>query len=211
MKKVLIYGDSNVWGDNFLTGTRIPDCYQWPKILKKKLEPNFEILEAGLPGRIAGNEEVEKAFKNGKDSFLAVFRSSAPLDHIILMLGTNDLQLKYQKSAQTIIEDLLWYQQIIMEEYKEEDNKKKYFVNGKMPKFTYILPINFDYLNHAKEVLDLESEEKRQAILTYFKNHYHSQSLICPSMPLFDDGIHLNYEGHKKLAELVEDVLNEYK
>ena len=37
MKKVLIYGDSNVWGDNFITGVRIPDDKQWPIILQKKL------------------------------------------------------------------------------------------------------------------------------------------------------------------------------
>ena len=25
MKKILVYGDSNTWGDNFITGQRIPE------------------------------------------------------------------------------------------------------------------------------------------------------------------------------------------
>ena len=25
MEKILIYGDSNTWGDNFITGERIPE------------------------------------------------------------------------------------------------------------------------------------------------------------------------------------------
>ena len=41
MKKVLVYGDSNVWGDNFLTGERIPDDKQWVKILQNKLKKEY--------------------------------------------------------------------------------------------------------------------------------------------------------------------------
>ena len=37
MRKILIYGDSNTWKDNFITGERIPGNKQWPYILKAKL------------------------------------------------------------------------------------------------------------------------------------------------------------------------------
>ena len=63
MKKILIYGDSNVWGDNFLTGQRIPDDKQWVNILRNKLGNNYILFQEGLPGRLAGNEEKEKIFK----------------------------------------------------------------------------------------------------------------------------------------------------
>ena len=36
MKNVLLYGDSNIWGDNFITGCRIPLEKQWAYILKNK-------------------------------------------------------------------------------------------------------------------------------------------------------------------------------
>ena len=44
MKKVLIYGDSNVWGDNFLTGERISDDKQWVKILQNKLKKEYILI-----------------------------------------------------------------------------------------------------------------------------------------------------------------------
>lgn len=90
MKKVLIYGDSNVWGDNFITRKRIPDDSQWANILQKRLGSDFQVLQEGLPGRIAGEEEMEKPYKNGKTTFLSTFRTCSPVDYVIISLGTND-------------------------------------------------------------------------------------------------------------------------
>ena len=84
MKKILIYGDSNVWGDNFNTGIRIPDENQWSNILQKNLGDNYKILQEGLPGRISGNDEKVKTYKNGKDTFISIFKTSAPVDIISL-------------------------------------------------------------------------------------------------------------------------------
>ena len=66
MKKILIYGDSNTWGDNFILGKRIEDEKQWPNILQRKLGSEYKILQEGLPGRLAGNEETLKTFKKMK-------------------------------------------------------------------------------------------------------------------------------------------------
>ena len=50
-----------------------------------------------------GNDEKEKVYKNGKDYFIATFRTQAPVDVLIISLGTNDLQLKYNKDYMKII------------------------------------------------------------------------------------------------------------
>lgn len=49
MKKILIYGDSNTWGDNFHTGVRISDDKQWPNILSSKLGDNYIVYQEKLP------------------------------------------------------------------------------------------------------------------------------------------------------------------
>ena len=53
MKSILIYGDSNVWGDGDISGRRIPMQCQWPNILRKNLGYEYLILllssEATLP------------------------------------------------------------------------------------------------------------------------------------------------------------------
>ena len=85
---------------------------------------------------------------------------------------------------------------------KDEDDKKKYFVNGKMPEMLYILPINFDYKVNASVIFDEQKEIERQKIISYFNNKK-IKNIIFNDIDLFDDGIHLNYDGHKKMADRV--------
>lgn len=206
MKKVLVYGDSNVWGDNFLTGERIPDDKQWVKILQNKLKNEYIFFQEGLPGRIAGSEEQEKKYKNGKDNFISTFRTVAPVDIVIIALGTNDLQMKYKKSSKSIINDLLWYEKQLEQSYEDLEDRKKYFVNEKMPRVIYILPVNFDYKVNASVIFDEQSEQKRQEIIDYFSKNK-KDIITSNDINLFDDGIHLNFDGHKKLANMVEKEL----
>lgn len=204
MKKILIYGDSNVWGDNFITGIRIPDETQWPNILQKQLGDNIKIIQEGLPGRLAGNNEKEKKYKNGLDTFISNFRTHAPINQIIIMLGTNDLQIKYEKEASDIINDLMKYTQKIEEEYQDIDNQKKYFINNELPQITYILPINFDYQKNAKNIFNEESEKKRKKIISYFKKS-NLNYIVIDKISLLNDGIHLDAKGHSTLATIVKD------
>lgn len=208
MKKILVYGDSNVWGDNFITGIRIPDNKQWVNILQSKIGNEYKILQEGLPGRLAGNDEVEKKYKNGKATFISTFRTNAPVDKLIIALGTNDLQFKYNKTSKEIIEDLLWYQEVLEDMILDEDDKKKYFVNSKLPEIIYILPSNFDYKENASVIFDEEKENERRKIIKYF-NDNNIKNIYFNDIDLFDDGIHFNYEGHKKMAEKVSEVLYE--
>ena len=205
MKKVLIYGDSNTWGDNFITGKRIPNENQWPNILSKKLGSNYKVLQEGLPGRLAGDEE-EKKYKNGRDTFIATFKINAPIDIVIIALGTNDLQIKYNKSAKKVIEDLLYYKAAINELYCDKDDRKKYFLNDIKPTIKYILPFNFDYKKNASIIFNENSEQKRLEIIKYFMDN-NIDSVVLEEIDLFEDGIHLNYSGHEKMAKKMEEVI----
>ncbi len=202
MKKILIYGDSNTWGDDFFGGKRIPDEKQWPNILQKKLGSDYKIIQEGLPGRLAGNDEKEKLYRNGKDTFLSIFRTASPVDEIIIALGTNDLQIKYQKDAKKTIEDLLDYSKIVENLFADDDDRIKYFTNETMPKIKYLLPINFDYLGNARIILDENSEKKRIEIINYFEKN-EKNYIKLEKLELLEDGVHLNYIGHEKVAEKV--------
>lgn len=188
MKKVFIYGDSNTWGDNFNIGKRIPDEKQWPNILQQDLDDDFKFIVEALPGRIAGNEELEKTYKNGRDSFLSIFRSQAPVDIVIISLGTNDLNKKYNKSHTDIIYDLLWYKEAISKMFEDPDDKKKFFVNNVFPKFIYILPVNFDYKNNASVIFNENSENERKKLIEKFPKCIENVKVLNSNeMPLFDD------------------------
>ena len=159
-----------------------------------------------MPGRIAGSEEQEKKYKNGKDNFISTFRTVAPVDIVIIALGTNDLQMKYKKSSKSIINDLLWYEKQLEQSYEDLEDRKKYFVNEKMPRVIYILPVNFDYKVNASVIFDEQSEQKRQEIIDYFSKNK-KDIITSNDIDLFDDGIHLNFDAHKKLANMVEKEL----
>lgn len=209
MKKILVYGDSNTWGDNFLVGKRIDDDKQWVNILQKKYKDKYIFLQEGLPGRIAGNFDKEKKYKNGASTFLSTYRTSAPIDILIISLGTNDLQKKYNRTKRNIIKDLLWYRKQVEELYADEENRKKFFKNEKMPIIIYIMPINFDYKVNASVIFDENSESIRQDIISYFKDK--ENIIVGNDMDLFDDGIHLSYKGHQQMAKLIESELEKYE
>ena len=79
-----------------------------------------------------------------------------------------------------------------------------------MPKIIYILPINFDYKVNAKEIFNDECEVKRQEIIKYFKKQK-INAIISNNMNLFEDGIHLNDNGHEKMAFLLDKELQKYE
>ena len=117
------------------------------------------------------------------------------------------MQIKYQKTKDKIIEDLLWYKKQIEESYADLEDQKKYFNDKKLPEIIYILPINFDYQDKASVIFDKESEEKRQQIIKEFQKDKKLKTIVANDLELFDDGIHLNYQGHEQMASLVERFL----
>ena len=209
MKKILIYGDSNTWGDNFFLGRRISEERQWPNILQEKLGKDYKIISEGLPGRVAGSFDEKEKYKNGKDTFLSIYKSHAPIDILIISLGSNDLQRKYNRNSKNIINDLIWYKDILKKNISDLRIKKKYFKNGKMPRIIYIMPINFNY-GITSILFNKNSNSKRLKIIDYFINS-NNEIITLNNMPLFKDGIHMNYKGHEIMSEKVYNKITQSK
>ena len=92
----------------------------------------------------------------------------------------------------------------------DEDNRKKYFVNEKLPQFIYILPVNFDYINGASVIFNKQSETLRQEIIQYFEKN-NKVFISTNDISLVEDGIHNSEEGHQQMAKLVECLLESYE
>ena len=80
-----------------------------------------------------------------------------------------------------------------------------------MPEYIFILPINFDYNGGAEGIFDANSENIRQEIITYFKENINDKFIYENDMDLFEDGIHLNFDGYSKMADIVSGVLEDGK
>jgi len=99
MKTILCYGDSNTWGYIPGSGARYARHQRWTGVLQRSLGGDFVVIEEGLNSRTTVLDDPTKPFKNGKDYLIPCLDSHAPLDLVILMLGTNDLKHRFGISA----------------------------------------------------------------------------------------------------------------
>ena len=102
MTTILCYGDSNTWGHDPATGERLARDQRWPGILRRSLGLGYEVIEEGLPGRTTVFSDPLEPYKSGKDYLIPCLGSHSPVDLVILLLGTNDLQTRYSVSAMEI-------------------------------------------------------------------------------------------------------------
>lgn len=108
-RTVLIYGDSNSHGTPPMPdwdGTpRFDRATRWPGVLAGLLGPDWQVIEEGLPGRTTVHDDpVEGPHRNGLLVLPALLESHAPLDLVVVMLGTNDLKW----STGMIPEEIAW-------------------------------------------------------------------------------------------------------
>jgi len=91
MTTILCYGDSNTWGSNPSGGDRFPPGARWPGIVRRLL-PGCEVVEEGLRGRTTLFDDPFEDGRNGLTYLGPCLDSHAPLDLVVLMLGTNDVK-----------------------------------------------------------------------------------------------------------------------
>lgn len=91
-KRVLIFGDSNVWGYIPGSGERFPENVRWTGIVSQLLADGFVVAEDGINGRTTIFDDPHFECRNGKKSLGYTLAAQAPLDLVVLSLGTNDLK-----------------------------------------------------------------------------------------------------------------------
>ena len=111
MKTILCYGDSNTHGTlpidfdlletSFISSRyRLPREKRWTGILQRELGSGYYVIEEGLNGRTTvWDDPIEGVHKNGLKYLVPCLESHAPIDLVLLMLGTNDLKTRFSVSA----------------------------------------------------------------------------------------------------------------
>jgi lysophospholipase L1-like esterase len=93
MKTILAYGDSLTWGHDAEKLGRHAHEDRWPSVLQKALGHGVRVIPEGLGGRTtAYDDHLAPCDRNGARILPTLLHSHAPLDLVILMLGTNDLK-----------------------------------------------------------------------------------------------------------------------
>jgi len=92
LKTLVCFGDSNTWG--YVPGSggeRFPREQRWPMILQRLLGDGWEVISEGLSGRTATIDRPDSEGRNGLPYLLPCLASHAPVDVVVIFLGTNDV------------------------------------------------------------------------------------------------------------------------
>lgn len=104
MRAVLCYGDSNTYGAiPGEPGGRYGPDGRWPGILRTLLGDEWLVIEEGLPGRTTiSGDPIEGPHLDGRAFLRPCLETHRPLDIVVIMLGTNDLKVRFNKNASEI-------------------------------------------------------------------------------------------------------------
>ena len=205
MKHVLCFGDSNTWG--YIPGTqgeRYPFEDRYPGILQARLGSGIRVHEGGLNGRMTGWDDPHTPDRNALEQIAAVLESHRPLDMIVVMLGTNDLKRFMNLEAV----DCALALDVLIERIEAAGCGPKgataallvvsppHVVETPTPfgrKFEGAIP-----KSHAFAAAYAEIAAQRKCLFL---------DAARVAQTSADDGIHLDKEAHRRLAEAVAEVV----
>jgi len=214
MKTILCYGDSNTWGSDPGGSGRFDHKTRWPMVLKRILnagrdweDPAWWVVEEGQSGRTSCREDPVEGDKNGFRQLIPILESHKPLDVVAVMLGTNDLKPRFSPTAQDIA---LGVQRVAKAVMKSETGPE-----GGAPKVLVICPPatvespKFTHLFGNPVALSGELPPLyKQIALECGADFLEAGKYIETST---QDGIHLDAQAHRKLAEAVATAINAIK
>jgi lysophospholipase L1-like esterase len=90
-RAVLCFGDSNTWGFLEEGAPRMTRWERWPGALQLELGDDVHVIEEGLNGRTTAFEDPYSPGRHGLSALPILLDTHAPLDAVVVMLGTNDL------------------------------------------------------------------------------------------------------------------------
>lgn len=102
-KRILCYGDSLTWGwiptEEAFPSQRYPFEQRWTGVMAAELGAEYEVIEEGLSGRTTNADDPMDGRLNGASYLPTALASHLPLDLVILMLGTNDTKVYFNRTA----------------------------------------------------------------------------------------------------------------
>ena len=209
MKTILCYGDSNTWGYNPHTQGRFDHRTRWPMVLKSLLnknasfdDPAWWVVEEGLNGRTTCRDDPVEGDKNGTRHLMPILESHKPIDLVTVMLGTNDIKPRFNSSPYDIAQGV---QNIVI-----SIQKSNFGPDNTAPKVLMICPPPAVPSPTFKHVFFGDFVELSQKLAPLYKAlafecgaAFLEAGKYIKSSPA--DGIHLEPEEHRVLAEAVAE------
>ena len=206
-KRILCFGDSNTWGYNAVDSSRFPKKVRWTRLLQKSLGEGYEIIEEGLSGRSAVSEDPLNEGLNGFMYISPCIKSHAPLDLVMIMLGTNDTKERFSLTPNNIAAGIIRTASKIKGSLTGRDGKDPLILVVAPPSIGSGYKNADAFLSMGREC-DTKSKEmipflKEMALLNGFE-FLNTDELVTMNHL---DYMHLDVNGHKKMAKAIEDKI----
>ncbi len=212
-RTVLCFGDSNTHGSRAvryaLDIRRYPPEVRWPGQMAAILGDSWQVIEEGHPSRTTVHDDpIEGPHKNGLAVLPALLDSHRPIDLVIIMLGTNDLKMRYSLPAMDIATSLQRLLTCISTSLSGPDLST--------PKVLIVAPVPILETGYLEEIYEGGAEKSRKlakyfaAIAKRNDASFFDAGSVASVDPV--DGIHLDPEGHaeigRAIAATVTDLMN---
>ena len=203
-KVVLCFGDSNTFGRKILRKTRYPRAERWTTYLQGNLGDDYYVIAEGLGGRTVDREDPEKPFRKGLDYFGPCVVSHEP-DVVVIMLGSNDLKVVFNKNAEQIAKSLEQYIHYL----KMDFPRTKILIVSPM----IIDPTKPIYLQELATIFDEEKQRKSVQLVDELQKIAYKNKVYYLDANHYvragDDGIHWGEGSNEKFAEALAKKIEE--
>ncbi len=212
MKTIMCYGDSNTWG--YMPKPEMPASeavnrfewgVRWTSLLQMKLGEGWRVVEEGLNGRTTMFDCPMADRRNGLKEIDVSLLTHTPIDLVIVMLGTNDTKGIFNAGEKIIAHGI--------ERLIERIRYGGHGPEGQSPEILIVAPPRLRE-GVEKGWLATEFSEASVALDGRLAGAYEQVCAACHTHFLnagayitadAADCIHMNEEGHAKLAELLCD------
>ena len=199
MTTIVCFGDSNTWGcppfaNIAQTPDRIPPPQRWANIMGRQLGEDTWVVEEGLSGRTTVfDDPIEGIHKNGSRTLIPILESHAPMDILILMLGTNDFKDQLSITAFNSARGMLTLVQMVKGHYALVDHP---------PEVLIVTPPAIT--EDAEPAIWGEGHRRCRDHAHYLEQvahrtgcfHFDANKIVSAGM----DGIHLDEQSHEVLG-----------
>ena len=205
-KRIVCYGDSNTWGYSMELQGRIPEDQRWTGLLAQKLGPDYTVIEEGQNGRTTVWDDPIENRMAGYKYLWPCMESQSPIDLLIIMLGTNDTKPYFGANAQNIADGAGRLVDIAMHSNFGRENKA--------PEILLIAPIRIEDNPVVDFIFGQQAAEKSrgfseayQLVADIYGCHFLDASKYAGPGKI--DGVHLDVDGHAKLAQAIYEKVRE--
>lgn len=202
MKTILCFGDSNTWGYHADLPRRYSIDERWTMRLQALLTPHYRIIEEGQNSRTTVFEDPFESGKRGLDYLLPCLESHHP-DFVVILLGTNDVQTRFNATPSDISKGAARLVQVVQ-------NFHHGFMDGP-PEVLLIAPPPVLEVGPFKDSF-IGGEEKSRQLAHFYE--LRAKELGCHFLDAAkyietckEEGVHWQVDQHEKFAHALADLI----